>query len=309
MDLKEEREQMERKKLFLRVVAAAAAAATALALGGCAGDSGSSADETLFEKAQRTGKITIGFANAQPYAYLDDDGELVGEAVMIGKEVLEQYGITEVEGVLTEFDALLPGLVAGRYDMVMAGQFINTTRAEQVDFMNPEYQTGPAMAVRKGNPLDLHSYQDVIDNPAAVIAAVGGSSELKYLQDLGVPEGQISVVPDFTSGFAALVAGRVDAATMQDVTLTRLFEDQPDADAERVDDFETPVIDGKKVTGWAASYVKKGENDDLIEAFNAGLEQLKESGRLLEILQEYGFGPEAFPGDMTAAEVLAEQSK
>lgn len=300
---------MNPKKMF-RLAAIAATTVAALALAGCApGGDGGPAGETTFEKAQRTGSITIGFANAQPYAYLDDDGELVGEAVEIGREILEGYGITEIKSVLTEFDGLLPGLVAGRYDIVMAGQFINQTRAEQVDFMNPEYQTGPAMAVAEGNPRDLHSFEDIIADADATIAAVGGSSELKYLQDMGVPESQISVVPDFTAGFAALIAGRVDAVTMQDVTLTRLFEDQPDAPAERVDDFTAPVIDGKAVTGWAASYVVKDKNDDFIEAYNEGLEELKTSGRLLEILQKYGFGPEAFPGDKTAAAVLAEQSK
>jgi polar amino acid transport system substrate-binding protein len=282
-------------------------ATASAALIGCAADNGAPADETVFERAQRTGTITIGFANAEPYAYKDADGELVGEAVEIGREVLEQYGITNIEGVLTEFDGLLPGLVAGRYDIVMAGQFVNQTRAEQVDFMNPEYQTGPALAVRKGNPRDLHSYEDVLANPEAIIGAVGGSSELSYLQALGVPEAQISVVPDFTSGFAALLAGRIDAVTMQDATLVRLFEDQPDADAETVTDFERPIIDGKPVTGWGASYVRKGENDDFIKAFNAGLDKLKDSGRLLEILEKYGFGPESFPGDMTAAEVLSAQ--
>ncbi len=279
--------------------------AAAVALAGCsvAPDAGP-ADETMFEKAQRTGSITIGFANAKPYAFTDDNGELAGEAVEVGRAVLAKYGITEINGVLTEFDALLPGLVAGRYDIVMAGQYINATRAEQVDFTNPEYTAGPAMAVKEGNPDDLHSYEDVRD-AGLIIAAVGGSSELAYLQALDVPEAQISVVPDFTSALASLTAGRVSAATMQAATLVGLLKTAgEDSGAEQVSDFIIPIIDGKPVNGYGASYVKKG-NEDFIAAFNKGLKEIKESGQLLEILLANGFGPEALPEDITPAEILA----
>lgn len=293
------------KKTLTRGGAIAIALAVAATLFGCApGGDAADPNETMFERAQRTGTITIGFANAKPYAYTDDNGELAGEAVEVGRAVLAQYGITKIEGVLTEFDALLPGLVAGRYDAVMAGQYINATRAEQVDFTNPEYTAGPALAVKKGNPEDLNSYEDVLQS-GAIIAAVGGSSELAYLQALNFPEAQIAVVPDFTAGLAALAADRVSATTMQSVTLVGLLKaDGASADIEQVADFEIPVIDGKPVNGYGASYVKKGVNQDFIDAFNEGLAQIKESGELLEILLANGFGPEAYPGDITAQEVL-----
>lgn len=293
------------KKTLRNGGALAAVLALIVTLVGCtpSGDAGND-NETMFERAQRTGTITIGFANARPYAYMDDNGELAGEAVEVGRAILAKYGITNIEGVLTEFDALLPGLVAGRYDVVMAGQYVNATRAEQVDFTNPEYTAGPALAVKKGNPEDLHSYDDVLQS-GAIIAAVGGSSELAYLQALDFPESQISVVPDFTAGLAALAADRVSAATMQAVTLVGLLKAAGASDdVEQVSDFVIPIIDGKPVNGYGASYVRKGENNDFIEAFNKGLEEIKASGELLEILLANGFGPEAFPGDVTAQDVL-----
>ena len=74
--------------------------------------------ETTLERIQRTGVIRIGYANEQPFAYTDASGNVTGESPEIVKKIAPKLGIKKVEGVLTEWGALIPGLMAGRFDVI-----------------------------------------------------------------------------------------------------------------------------------------------------------------------------------------------
>ena len=80
--------------------------------------------ETTLEKAKREGYLRVGFANEAPYGFATPDGKLTGESPEVVKAVLKKIGIGEVDGVLTEFGSLIPGLQAGRFDLIAAGMFI-----------------------------------------------------------------------------------------------------------------------------------------------------------------------------------------
>lgn len=70
-----------------------------------------------------------------------------------------------------------------------------------------------------------------------------------------------------------------------------------------MDEFTQPVIDGSKTRDYGAVAFRKGD-DDFVEAFNAELEKMKESGKLLEILQEFGFTEQELPGDTTVEDIV-----
>ena len=84
--------------------------------------------ETTLERAKAQGFIRVGFANEAPFGYATPDGKLTGEAPEVAKAVLAKMGIPQVDGVLTEFGSLIPGLKAGRFDIIAAGMFINPKR-------------------------------------------------------------------------------------------------------------------------------------------------------------------------------------
>ncbi|WP_373232894.1 ectoine/hydroxyectoine ABC transporter substrate-binding protein EhuB [Cohnella sp.] len=270
---------------------------------GSPSESASSPTETTLAKAQREGFVTVGFANENPYAYATPDGKLTGEAVEIARKVLSNLGIEQMDGVLTEFGSLIPGLKAKRFDIITAGMFIRPDRAAEVAFANPEYSIGEGLAVEKGNPLNLHSYEDIKANPKAKVAVMAGAVEVDYLKSVGVAESQIVTVPDQPSAISALQSGRVDALTMTGPALQAMLDSAKDNNIERVMDFEQPVIDGKSVRGYGAAVFRKADNE-FREAFNAELQKLKESGELLEILQKFGFTEQELPGDMTVEELL-----
>src|SRR5690625_4747921 len=103
-----------------------------------------SAQSTL-EAARERGWVRVGFANEAPYAYATADGELTGQSVEVARAVLQRLGIDELDGVLAEFGSLIPGLQAGRWDMVSAAMAILPERCAQVDFANPDIEYGEAL--------------------------------------------------------------------------------------------------------------------------------------------------------------------
>jgi polar amino acid transport system substrate-binding protein len=274
-------------------------------MGGCAtkpADVKEGAQETSYEKVKRQGYVTVGFANEKPYAYATPDGKLTGEAVEVARTILKKLSINQMDGVLTEFGSLIPGLKAKRFDIITAGMFINPERSKEVAFANPEYSIGEALAVKKGNPLKLHSYKDVSTNSDAKVAVMVGAIEKEYLTKSGVPSGQIITVPDQPSAISALQAGRADAITMTGPSLQSVLESAKDAGLERVMDFEQPVIDGKSMKGYGAAAFRI-DDKDFREAYNRELEKMKNSGELLTILKSFGFTEQELPGDMKAEQL------
>lgn len=114
---------------------------TTLILSGCGTQPATNIGSTL-EKIREQGYVTVGFANEKPYAYATETGQLTGLNVEIAREVLKALGIEEMQGVLTEFGSLIPGLKAKRFDMITAGMYLTPDRAKEVAFANPEYTIG-----------------------------------------------------------------------------------------------------------------------------------------------------------------------
>ncbi|WP_066319575.1 ectoine/hydroxyectoine ABC transporter substrate-binding protein EhuB [Bacillus sp. FJAT-29814] len=254
------------------------------------------------EKAKKDGKIVVGFAGEKPYAYEDENGKLTGEAVEVARAIFKKMGIEEMEGKLTKFSSLIPGLKAGKFDVITAGMYITPTRCEQVAFAEPDYSIGEALAVRKGNPKNIHSYEDIAANPDIKVAVMNGAIEIDYLKAAGVKESQMEFVTDIPSNITSLESNRVDAITMTGPTLNAALETANAKNIEVVEDFTQPVVDGKSVRGYGAAAFKPGD-DEILKAYNEELTKMKESGELLEILGEFGFTETELPGDTTAAEL------
>lgn len=264
----------------------------------------SSGDDTksTLEKAKEDGKITVGFAGENPYAFEDEDGKLTGEAVEVARTIFKNLGIEEMEGKLTKFSSLIPGLKAGKFDVITAGMYITPDRCEEVDFAEPDYTIGEALAVQKGNPNDIHSYEDIANNPDIKVSVMNGAIEIDYMKAAGVKESQMEVVTDIPSNITALESGRVDAITMTGPTLAAALETANAKNIDVIEDFTQPVVDGENVQGYGAAAFNPGD-DEIIEAYNKELAELKESGELLEIISEFGFTETEIPQDVTTADL------
>lgn len=287
------------------MVSLVAAVIVALVLSSCGCSQKSSTDGLT--RVQEAKVLRIGYANEAPFAYLDQTtGEVSGEAPAIAKHIAAQLGIEKVEGVLTEFGALIPGLQAGRFDVIAAGMYITPERSQQVLFTMPTYRLGEGFLVRTGNPFALHGYDDVAKHATARLGVVAGTVEQGYARKLGVPEDRIVVFPDNGAAVAGLVADRIDAAAFTRLTCNDLLSKSGDRPIELATPFTDPVIDGVAVYGYGAFAIRIGD-ETLRDAFNRELTAFLGSDAHAELVTPFGFGESERTGGMTLAEVLTEQ--
>lgn len=272
-----------------------------------AGGAPASATNTL-EAAKAAGKIRIGYANEAPFAYMDSkEAKVTGESVEIARVVLKRMGINEVEGVLTEFGSLIPGLAAKRFDIIAAGMYVTPERCKQVAFSDPTYGVGEAFLVKKGNPKNLHSYEDVVKNPDAKLGVVVGAIEGEYAEKVKIPSGQIVVFPDAVSALSGVQAGRADAYAATGLTVNDLMgKTQEGSDLEKADPFTDPVIDGKGVRGYGA-YAFRTDDKDFATAFNAELKKFIGTDEHKKLVAPFGFTEDELPQGVTAAKLCAGQ--
>jgi len=261
-------------------------------------------DENTLERLKRTGGAVVGYANEAPYAYVDPaTGAITGEAVEIARVVLGRLGVTTVDGMHSEFASLIPGLDAGRCDLVAAGMYITPQRAERVRFSRPTYVMADALLVRTGNPLGLHGFDDVVAR-TATLGVMAGAAEHAHALACGVPAASISLFPDQPAALAALRSQRIDALACTTLTARHLLRAAGGTGFALATPFRDPVVDDRPARGYGA-FAFRNRDADLQAAFDAELERFIGSPEHLALVEGFGFGSEHLPDRRTVAEVLA----
>ena len=256
-------------------------------------------EEDALARIREQGYITIGFAGERPYGYREGD-KITGQAPELHKVIWREAGIDEVRGELVEFGALIPGLNARRFDAVAAGMFITPERCDQASFSEPEYSAPGAFMVPAGNPKGITDFEKAAAANAR-IGVLGGAVEEGYAKQAGATT---QAYDDVQTAREALEAGRIDAIALTAITLRTNLRENPSDQLEVTEPF-FPVINGKEQRSAGASVFRKSDTT-LLNAYNDGLAQLKESGRLLEIIKPFGFTEaEIPPDDMTAESLCA----
>lgn len=269
--------------------------------GACGGER--EPDESDLARVRREGLARVGFANEAPFAYLDiEAGRLTGEAPEIARLVLERMGVARIEGVLTEFGSLIPGLRAGRFDLIAAGMYVTPVRCREIAFSQPTYSIGGAFLVERGNPRDLHGYEDVRDREDVRLGVMAGAVERGYSLAVGIPATQLVVFPDPPSALAGLLADRIDAFAATQLTARDLLAKAGSDRLALADPFRDPVIDGRPARGYGAFGFRK-QSRALREAFDAQLAGFVGSQAHLALVRPFGFGEDQLPGEVTTAEL------
>jgi polar amino acid transport system substrate-binding protein len=285
----------------LRAVAIAAIAILALGMLSCGGDDGST-----LEEAQDEGSITIGIANEAPYGFVTSAGEVSGEAPTVAQAILAELGIDEVVPVVVPFQNLIPGLEAGRFDVIAAGMFINPDRCGQILFSDPDYCVPQAFAVEAGNPLGIMTFDDIAANPDITVGIPGGTVEIGYATDAGASEDQIEEFESLQDAGDALAAGRVDAIAATSLAIGAELERLGDDGLEATPGFEVTDANGDPVSG-CGGFGFRTDDDDFHEAFNDILVAMKEAGEIRPLVEEFGFDDEVDAAvGRTAADLCAE---
>jgi polar amino acid transport system substrate-binding protein len=272
--------------------------------GGEGGGESPAAGNTL-QKIQEEGTVTVGIAGEAPYSF-QEGGEPTGGTIAMHEEIFSNLGVDNVEALLVDWDALIPGLNAGRFDLVSAGMSILPERCEQAAFSDPEIMYTTALMVQEGNPKGLSDMQSVVEADDVKLAVLSGGIEAGYADELGIDN--VQSVGNAQDGMDTVAAGRADAFAMTAISLNWLADNNPDAGVEVTDAF-VANINGEEQIGAGGTVFRKGDTE-LLEAYNAELAKITESPETyVEVLGEFGFTEENLPPeDLTTEELCAGEA-
>ncbi|WP_371588836.1 ectoine/hydroxyectoine ABC transporter substrate-binding protein EhuB [Streptomyces virginiae] len=246
----------------------------------------------LLAKLREQGFVRVGFAGEAPYGFKDGD-ELSGEAPTLHREIFSALGVAEMRPTLTDFGALIPGLLADRFDVVSAGMAITPERCAKVIFSEPEFVSPTALMVPKGNPRglsDLKSCAGAGVTVGVLTAAVEGA----YAKGAGVAESAIKSLAKQQDGLDALVAGRIDAFALTGISLRWLARTNAGAAVEVLEPF-VPEVDGRKRYSPGGA-VFRPRATGLRDAFNAELAKITgDPDRYVALIGAYGFTAREIP--------------
>ena len=241
------------------------------------------------------GVLRIGYSVEPPYAWPDEQGRVTGEAVELARLVAARMGVERIEWRMADFGALLDGLRADTYDVVAASMFITPERQARADFSIPTLRVRQGLLVRRGNPLSLHSYPDVVVHASAVVAVLGGTVERRMFGGLGLPDRRLLVVSDAGAGVMALARGEADGLALTDVAVARLAA--TDSRFEAASPFVQPAPTPERPVE-DCGYAFRPSADRLREEWNRHLRDILGSAEHLELLRRFGLSENNLPGSV-----------
>jgi polar amino acid transport system substrate-binding protein len=129
----------------------------------CAEKKGDTLD-TIKEQGYITIAVTAG---SPPFSFVDENtGEETGFDVDYAKEVAARLGV-EPKILMVEWDGILPGLLAGKYDIIIGSMAITEERQKQANFTRPYYSSGAQLIVRADDS-SINGVDDLKDKSVGV---------------------------------------------------------------------------------------------------------------------------------------------
>ena len=248
--------------------------------------------DMLPEDVALEGKIRV--ASNMPYAPWEMYEEIGGtQATGIDYDLAR--ALTAKLGVAmsfdqTVFDSIIPALLSGKEDIVMAGMWDGRARQKELDFI--DYATdGYGLVVMKGNPAGISTVDDL---SGRAVAAQSGTSQIDELQRLneqlkgaGRPTVQILQLPQDGDTLLAVKSGKADAQ-LDGLAVAAYNVKTFDSGNtfELVDDASIAATFGEGIVGIG---VPKSA-PELRDALQAALQALMDDGTYAAILAKYGAG-------------------
>ncbi|WP_373414980.1 ectoine/hydroxyectoine ABC transporter substrate-binding protein EhuB [Ensifer aridi] len=250
--------------------------------------------QPLLDKIKNGEPIRIGFSNEVPLAYSGPNGEPLGAINEMTLDILKQLGTTKIEPVVTEWGSIIPGLVAGRFDIITGGMFVTPERCRNVLFTEPLMSGTSAMIVPKGNPDNLHSIQDVRDKGLTLVTGSGWTL-VKDAKTVGVPEDKIMQVAGVAEVLQAVKSGRAAAGAGSVLAMKEIADKDPSV--QLAEPFTQPVLPGLGALAFPP------DQQATVDAVNAVLKDYVKSDRMISVLEKYGYSKAVLPDGRTTAEL------
>ena len=202
-----------------------------------------------------------------PYNYINDSGEVDGFERELGDELCKRAELT-CEWVTNEWDSIIPNLVSGNYDTIIAGMSITAERDEVIDFTQNYTQPDPSAYLAMSEDIDLSN---------AVIAAQTGTIQASFVAASGATLVEFAS-PDET--IAAVRNGEADAVLADKSYL------QPIAD----EDGDLMLLAKEELIGGGVGMGVRESDGALKAKFNAAIQSMKDDGSLNALIEKWEIG-------------------
>jgi polar amino acid transport system substrate-binding protein len=231
------------------------------------------------------GKLMVGMEiSYPPFEYFTDDGTPIGLDIDLSNAIAEKLGIgaDNVEFVNTDFNAILSGLDANKYDVAISAVTIDAERSKAVDFTTPYIENWQNIVVKAGSaPVDSLEALE-----GKKVGMQDGTTSAGIVDDM-IASGQLATTEKFLydsvlNAFDDLALGRIDCVLTDSTVAAGYLE-------REVGKYEISW-NQQDVPGAVAEEfgiaVKKG-NAALLEAVNKALAELEASGTLDGLRDEW----------------------
>ena len=258
---------MSKKALWLAPLSAAM-----LLLAGCNDSSApaESADADTATEAPMNIKIATE-SSYKPFSYTDADGKLIGYEIELVDALCAQMK-AECEVISQDWDGLIPGLNAQKFDAAIAGMSITPERKEVVDFSDPYFHSGIILIGKKGDDISIDSLK------GQPIASQRSTVASQYLQDEHA-DADIKLYDTQDNAYLDLTSGRARAMMSDKVTGIDWLKTDAGKDYE---------VKGDEIsTNDDAMGIAFRKGDPLIAKFNTALAELKDNGTYDQITGSY----------------------
>lgn len=215
-----------------------------------------------------------------PFEFQNSKGDLIGIDMDIVKAISKDQGFTYTMKPMG-FNAAVQALEGGQVDGVIAGMSITDERKNKFDFSDPYFDSGVVMAIKKDNDT-VKSYKDLKGKKVAVKTGTEGYA----FADKNKDKYGYTLVPfDDSASMYEDVKGGNSIACFDDYPVMAYGVKQGNG---------LKIVTDMERGGQYGFAVQKGQNKELLEAFNKGLVNIKNSGEYQKILDKY-IGSDAEP--------------
>ena len=248
------------KKIIALVLALVMVAACLTACGGAKG--------ATLKNVQKAGKLTIATSpDFPPFESLEGDA-VVGIEPDIMKLICDKLGV-EAEFVQMDFDSVLIGIQAAKYDCAMSGITVTPDRQKNMLFTDPYYNAAQVIVVKEGSAIAGKA-----DLAGKIASVQTGTTAESGCQDEGI---EVQAFAANADAKAALTTGKVDAWVVDNLTAIQMVEEG-----------DGLVILEEKMTEEPYAFAFAMGSEDLVAAINEALNELVADGTVESIFDSYG---------------------
>ncbi|MDX2322384.1 MAG: transporter substrate-binding domain-containing protein [Moritella sp.] len=204
-------------------------------------------------------------AGYMPFEMKSKNNSYIGFDVDLGKMMAKQMGVKYVP-VNTAWDGIIPALITGKCDVIMAGMTVNAQRNMKVNFADPYIVVGQSIILNPKLKGEINSYKD-LNNPKYTVASKLGTTGEVVVKRM-LKKAKYNAFETETDAALEVINGKADAM-IYDMPFVSIYAAQ---NSDKVASILEPFT--YEPLGWA---VKQGD-PDMINFLNNFLRQIKGDG-------------------------------